>query len=62
MEVIMKTGVKTSEFWVALLVGPIIALIKTVWPDAPEAEINTVLVAAIAYIVGRSAIKVKNGG
>jgi len=58
----MKSGVKTSEFWVAILVGPIVAVIKSVWPEAPTQEITMVLGAAIAYIVSRTVVKAKNGG
>ena len=47
----MKTGFKTSEFWITLL----LIVAKKIYPDIPEEAFYTV----IAYIMARGGIKLK---
>lgn len=59
----MKSGIKTTEFWVTILavVGPVLALITD---KIPQDNIWSVVVgsigAVIAYVTGRSIVKSKS--
>lgn len=49
----MKSGLKTTEFWLTLITAALGVLKATCCPDIPEESIYT----AIAYILGRSWVK-----
>lgn len=52
-----KPGVKTSEFWVGILTGPVVAIIAAFmsYIDAPLPEhvLVTFVAPSVAYIIGR---------
>lgn len=56
-EIDKKPGVKTSEFWVGILTGPVVAAIAAfmVYIEAPLPEhvLVTFVAPSVAYIIGR---------
>ena len=58
-----KPGIKTSEFWVALLIPPISGIIVGLFNHfgipLPEETVYTSVATAITYIAGRSWQKAK---
>jgi len=56
---IMKPGIFTSEFWITLVSGIIVAICNAfqVSPDIRDAIVKL----AITYIASRTAVKVSNG-
>lgn len=58
----MKSGIKTTEFWISILgvVGPVLAVIMDKIPQ--DGALYTILgsvAAVIAYVSGRSFVKGK---
>ncbi len=52
----IKPGIKSTEFWLTAIIAPFLGWLKTyVLPDLPNEAFYTV----IAYILGRSWVKVK---
>lgn len=56
----VKAGIKTSEFWVALLAAIIPVVNQHLGLNLPTEAILSIAGIAIAYIFGRSIVK-KNG-
>lgn len=47
---VIKTGVKTTEFWAVVIV----AALKAIFPDIPDEAVKAILI----YVIGRIALKI----
>jgi len=53
----IKPGWKTSEFWVMLAGGVLLAVQKHILPDLPVESILAVGAVLASYVIGRSLVK-----
>lgn len=53
----MKSGIKTSEFWMAVVGAGLLVLNKGLGLDIPEETVNNFAYMVISYVFGRSVIK-----
>ena len=53
----MVSGVKTSEFWVAIIAPVIIAGSKLMGIDLDDAAVVSIVTSAVAYILSRAVVK-----
>ena len=57
----MKSGFKTSEFWVAVIFANLVVFKEHIVPGLPVETIMVVAAPVVAYVFGRSWIKARNG-
>ena len=57
----MKPGYKTSEFWLAVIFANLTVFKEHIVPGLPVELIMAAAVPVVAYMIGRSWIKARNG-
>lgn len=53
----IKTGIKTTEFWLALITAIITVLNEQLGLNLPKEAIISIIAMVISYIFGRSIVK-----
>ena len=53
----IKTGIKTTEFWLALITAIITVLNEQIGLNLPKEAIISIIAMVISYIFGRSIVK-----